>query len=142
LVPEAFLDALFSYCRNWRVAMTATLRGVALAIGLAIVMPVSLVGHHGSASFDNTKEITLKGTVTEWLWANPHCFLKMDAKDESGELRNWNLEFGNPTDMTARGFRRNTFKVGEEITVTVTPVKSGAPVGRARVVTKADGQKL
>ena len=122
--------------------MKATLRGVALAIGLAIVMPVSLAGHHGSASFDNTKEITLKGTVTEWLWANPHCFLKMDAKDESGELRSWNLEFGNPTDMTARGFRRNTFKVGEEITVTVTPVKSGAPVGRARVVTKADGQKL
>jgi hypothetical protein len=84
----------------------------------------------------------LKGTVTEWLWANPHCFLKIDAKDETGEVRNWNLEFGNPTDITSRGFRRNTFKVGEEITVTVTPVKSGAPVGRARVVTLANGTKL
>ena len=59
-----------------------------------------------------------------------------------GAVRNWNLEFGNPTDITLRGFRRNSFKVGEEITVTVTPVKSGAPVGRAKVITKADGTKL
>lgn len=122
--------------------MRAMLRSVALAILGLLVMPLSTMGHHGSASFDNTKEVTLKGTVTEWLWANPHCFLKVEAKDETGQVRNWNLEFGNPTDITARGFRRNTFKVGEEITVTVTPVKSGAPVGRARVVTLADGTKL
>lgn len=122
--------------------MRALLRGVVLAFLGVVAMPGVTTGHHGSASFDNTKEITLKGTVTEWLWANPHCFLKIDAKDETGTVRNWNLEFGNPTDITSRGFRRNTFKVGEEITVTVTPVKSGAPVGRARVVTKADGQKL
>jgi hypothetical protein len=122
--------------------MGATLRGVVLAILGVLVVPVTAIGHHGSASFDNTKEVTLKGTVTEWLWANPHCFLKIDAKDETGMVRNWNLEFGNPTDITLRGFRRNSFEVGEEITVTVTPVKSGAPVGRARVVTKADGTKL
>jgi hypothetical protein len=126
----------------WRFAMKAILRGVVLTILGVLVMPVSMMGHHGGASFDNTKEVTLKGTVTEWLWANPHCFLKVDAKDETGQVRNWNLEFGNPTDITSRGFRRNTFKVGEEITVTVTPVKSGAPVGRARVVTLANGTKL
>jgi hypothetical protein len=122
--------------------MKATLRGVALAILGVLVMPVSMMGHHGGASFDNTKEVTVKGTVTEWLWANPHCFLKVEEKDAAGTVRIWNLEFGNPTDITLRGFRRNTFKIGEEITVTVTPVKSGAPVGRARVVTKADGTKL
>ena len=122
--------------------MRAILRGVVLAIVGVLMMPAPTQTHHGGASFDNTKELTLKGTVTEWLWANPHCFLKIDAKDETGTVRNWNLEFGNPTDITLRGFRRNSFKVGEEITVTVTPVKSGAPVGRARVVTKADGTKL
>ena len=122
--------------------MKATLRGLVLAILGVLIVPVSTMGHHGSASFDNTKEVTLKGTVTEWLWANPHCFLKVDAKDETGSVRNWNLEFGNPTDITARGYSRRTFKVGDEITVTVTPVKSGAPVGRARVVTLANGEKL
>ena len=122
--------------------MKATLRGVALAILGVLVMPVSMMGHHGGASFDNTKEVTVKGTVTEWLWANPHCFLKVEEKDASGTVRIWNLEFGNPTDITSRGFSRRTFKVGDQITVSVTPVKSGAPVGRARVVTLADGTKL
>ena len=122
--------------------MKATLRGVALTILGVLVMPVSMIGHHGGASFDNTKEVTVKGTVTEWLWANPHCFLKVEEKDASGTARIWNLEFGNPTDITARGFSRRTFKVGDQITVSVTPVKSGAPVGRARVVTLADGTKL
>ena len=122
--------------------MKATLRGVALAILGVLVMPVSMMGHHGGASFDNTKEVTVKGTVTEWLWANPHCFLKVEEKDAAGTARIWNLEFGNPTDITSRGFSRRTFKVGDQITVSVTPVKSGAPVGRARVVTLADGTKL
>ena len=122
--------------------MKATLRGVALAILGVLVMPVSMMGHHGGASFDNTKEVTVKGTVTEWLWANPHCFLKVEEKDASGTARIWNLEFGNPTDITSRGFSRRTFKVGDQITVSVTPVKSGAPVGRARVVTLTDGTKL
>ena len=122
--------------------MKATLRGVALAILGVLVMPVSMMGHHGGASFDNTKEVTVKGTVTEWLWANPHCFLKVEEKDASGAARIWNLEFGNPTDISSRGFSRRTFKVGDVITVSVTPVKSGAPVGRARVVTLADGTKL
>jgi hypothetical protein len=119
-----------------------SLRGAVLAILGVLLMPASTLTHHGGASFDNTKELTLKGTVTEWLWANPHCFLKIDAKDETGQVRNWNLEFGNPTDITARGYSRRTFQVGDAITVTVTPVKSGAPVGRARVVTLADGTKL
>jgi hypothetical protein len=122
--------------------MKATLRGIALAILGVLVMPVSMMGHHGGASFDNTKEVTVKGTVTEWLWANPHCFLKVEEKDASGTARIWNLEFGNPTDITSRGFSRRTFKAGDQITVSVTPVKSGAPVGRARVVTLADGTKL
>jgi hypothetical protein len=72
----------------------------------------------------------LTGKVTEWLWANPHCFLKFEAKDETGEVRVWNGELGNPTDISIRGFRRNSFKVGDTVTVTVQPVKSGAPVGR------------
>ena len=122
--------------------MKAILRGVVLTILGVLVMPASMAGHHGGASFDNTKEVTVKGTVTEWLWANPHCFLKVEEKDATGTARVWNLEFGNPTDITSRGFSRRTFKVGDQISVTVTPVKSGAPVGRARVVTLADGTKL
>ena len=112
-----------------------------LAAGLLVVSG-PIAAHHGSASFDTEKELTLKGAVTEWLWANPHCFLKIDVKDESGTVRNWNLELGNPTDITSRGFGRRTFKPGDEVTVTLQPVKSGAPVGRIRTVTLPNGQKL
>src|SRR4030095_15752203 len=101
-----------------------------------------LFAHHGSASFDPDKRLTLEGSVTEWLWANPHCFLKVDAKDDTGSVRNWNLELGNPTDMTAVGFRRTSFKAGARVTVTAQPVKSGAPVGRLITVQLPDGTRL
>jgi hypothetical protein len=122
--------------------MAAVLRAGVFAAALLAGLSIPVQAHHGSASFDTEKEITLKGTVTEWLWANPHCFLKIDVKDDSGAVRNWNVELGNPTDISARGFRRTTFKAGDEVTVTLQPVKSGAPVGRLRTVTVASGQKF
>ena len=107
---------------------------------LAISAP--LVAHHGAASFDTTRELVLKGTVTEWIWANPHCFLKFDAKDDTGTVRNWAVEVSNPTDMTRLGWARTSFKGGDEVTVTLQPVKSGAPVGRLRNVVLPSGQTL
>ena len=122
--------------------MRNTFLGVVLvAVGLVIV-PVPVVAHHGAASFDTTKEVTLKGTVTDWIWANPHCFLKFDAKDDTGTVRNWAVETQNPTDMTRRGWARTSFKPGDEVTVTMQVVKSGAPVGRIRSVVLANGQTL
>ena len=119
-------------------------RFLAACLGVVGLLSVSspLVAHHGGASFDTTKELTLKGTVTEWIWANPHCFLKFDAKDDTGTVRNWVVETQNPTDMTRRGWSRTMFKVGDEVTVTLQPVKSGAPVGRVRNVVLANGQKV
>ena len=101
-----------------------------------------ILAHHGAASFDTTRELTLKGSVTEWIWANPHCFLKFDAKDDTGTVRNWAVEVSNPTDMTRLGWARTSFKGGDEVTVTLQPVKSGAPVGRLRSVVLPNGQTL
>jgi hypothetical protein len=123
--------------------MKLTLRRLLATAGVLLVA-LPAFAHHGAASFDPGKKVVLKGTVTEWLWANPHCFLRLDVKDEqTGRVANWSVEFGNPTDISVRGFRRTTFKVGEEVTVTVQPVKSGAPVGRILgEVVLANGQKL
>jgi hypothetical protein len=116
---------------------------VSLAAALAFLASSAPIGaHHGAASFDTSREITLKGTVTEWIWANPHCFLKFDAMDDTGTVRNWAVETQNPTDMTRRGWARTSFKVGDQVTVTLQPVKSGAPVGRVRSVVLANGQTL
>jgi len=121
--------------------MRLTLRAALMVAACTLLWALPLGAHHGSASFDEN-EITLKGKVTEWLWSNPHCFLKIDVADASGTVKNWNLEMGNPTDMQVRGFRRNTFKPGDEVTVTLQPVKSGAPVGRIRSVVLPNGDKL
>ena len=109
---------------------------------LAVLASTTIAAHHGNASFDTSKQVTLKGTVTEWIWANPHCFLKIDAMDDTGGVRNWALETQNPTAMTQRGFSRTLFKAGDEVTVVVEPVKNGQPIGRLLTVLLANGQKL
>ena len=111
------------------------------AVGL-FAGPVPAVAHHGAATFDTGKEITLKGVVTEWTWANPHCFLKFDAKDETGAVRNWAVETQNPVAMTSRGWSRGAFKAGDEVTVKLEPVKNGAAVGRILSVLLPNGQTL
>ena len=108
----------------------------------AVLAFATLDAHHGNASFDTSKQVTLNGTVTEWIWANPHCFLKIDAMDETGSVRNWALETQNPTAMTQRGFSRTLFKAGDEVTVIIEPVKNGQPIGRLLTVVLANGQKL
>ncbi len=101
-----------------------------------------LLAHHGAATFDTANEMTLKGTVVEWTWFNPHCFLKFEVKDASGAAKTWAVEAGNPTDMAKRGWARSSFKAGDEVTVTLQPVKTGAPVGRIMSVVLANGQTL
>ena len=108
---------------------------VALAVGLLIVS-VPLQAHHGYAAFYTTKQVTLKGTVAEWHWVSPHSVLVFDVKDETGNVVQWATEFG------GKSFMRNTFKVGDEVTVTLEPAKNGAPVGRTLTVVLPDGQVL
>ena len=122
------------------------MRNIIVAVSIATLsvplVSVSLMAHHGAAALDTGKEITLKGTVTEWIWSNPHCFLQFDAKDDSGTMRNWAVETQNPTAMTQRGWSRTSFKAGDEVTVTLEPVKNGQPIGRLLTVVVPGGQKL
>jgi hypothetical protein len=117
----------------------------ALLTGLLIVMvSTPLLAHHGAAAFENdpAKRVTVKGTVVEWFWANPHCFLQFDVKGEDGKVVRWVTETSNPPDMINRGWSIRSFKPGDEVTVVIRPVKSGKPVGSVIKVTKADGTVL
>ena len=100
---------------------------VALAVG-PLILAVPLRAHHGYAAFYTTKQVTLKGTVAEWHWVSPHSVLVFDVKDEKDNIVQWATEFG------GKSFMRNTFKVGDEVTVTLEPAKNGAPVGRTLTV--------
>ena len=101
-----------------------------------------MIAHHGAATFDTGKELVMEGSVTEWVWANPHCFLKFDVKEQDGTVRHWVVETSNPPSMVNRGWSRRSFKVGETITATVEPVKNRNPVGRLLLVKFADGRVL
>jgi hypothetical protein len=101
-----------------------------------------LFAHHGNASFDVGKKVTVKGTVTDWVWANPHCWLKIDVKDDSGKVVNWVAETNNAPDMVEKGWSKSTLKAGDQITATIEPVKNGKPVGRLLTVVLPSGQTL
>ena len=101
---------------------------LALVALLAASFPV--LAHHGNASYEN-KKLTLKGTVTEWRWINPHVLLKIDVKGDDGRVVNWTCELVAPSNMINFGFVADSFKTGDQVTAIVTQVaKSGAPVAR------------
>ena len=110
-------------------------------VGLFAVS-VPLFAHHGNASYDFEKTVTLKGTVTQWLWSNPHCLLRFDVKGDKGDVQHWVTEASSPVDMLRIGWSSNVLKAGDEITIDVMPSKNGTPVGRIRQVTLSDGMVL
>jgi hypothetical protein len=105
-----------------------------LALGI-LAAPIALFGHHGSAIYDESKGVTVKGVVTDWLWANPHCLLELDVKDDKGNTVHWTAEVSNPPDMIARGWSRKMFKAGDEVTITMIVAKNGEPIGRIARIT-------
>ena len=106
---------------------------------LVSLLSTPLLAHHGNAAFDVGKTRELKGTVTESIWANPPCWLKFDVT-EGGKTVNWVVEATNSADLMERGWSRLLFKPGDQVTVSLEPVKSGAPVGRVRSITLANGK--
>src|SRR5271156_2218475 len=102
--------------RNMRISVLFLLVGFSVA-------SAPVFAHHGNASYDFEKTITLKGTVTTWLWANPHCLLKFDVKDDKGEVQHWVTEISSPVDMLRIGWSSTTMKPGDEITMEVMPSK-------------------
>jgi len=108
----------------------------------SLILSVPVTAHHGSAAFDSGKQVVMKGTVTRWFWANPHCFLSYDVKDESGNITHWVAETSNPPDMINRGWSKQMFNPGDEVTVTVEPVKNGKAAGRLLQIVLPNGKTL
>jgi hypothetical protein len=110
-------------------------------IGL-LTVSVPLFAHHGNAEYGHAKPLTLKGTVTEWVWLNPHTFLKVDVKDDKGNVVHWLAEWSAPSSLINFGINRQTFKPGDEVTIFVLTPDNGAPVGRLQRVMLANGKWL
>ena len=85
--------------------------------------------HHGTATYDLTRTITLNGTVTNFDWENPHCLIHLDAKDESGKVQHWTLELASPFTLEHRGWMKASLKPGDSIAVDTHPARNGLPLG-------------
>ena len=107
-----------------------TVLAISAALSLA---PLRVFAHHGSAAYDLTTVVTLKGTVTSLMWANPHTMLRFDSKDEKGAVTHWSLEMFNPLWMTRAGWTKSTLKSGDAIEVTFHPAKNGTGNGYVRL---------
>jgi len=114
---------------------------LALGVG-ASIFSAPLFAHHGTAAYETEKKVTVKGTVTDWHWSNPHCVLQLDVTDESGHVVHWVEETENPSTMTRIGWTEKSLKPGDQITVTALPLKNGKPVGRITEVVFQNGQRL
>jgi hypothetical protein len=107
-----------------------------LAVLTVILTAIPVFAHHSfSAEFDSTKVVTLTGIVTKVEWANPHARIYMDVKDDKGKVVNWDFEMGSPNGLMRLGWRRDSLKNGDEITVNGTLAKNAPNVGNARSVT-------
>src|SRR5258705_4642896 len=114
---------------------------VAVASGL-VLLSSALVAHHATAVFDLGKRLTLTGTVTEWFWANPHCLLRFDVKGENGQVVHWVAETQAPPNMIPFGWSKQSFATGDQVTVTLEPVRNRQPLGRILQVLVPGGTTL
>jgi hypothetical protein len=108
------------------------------AMALAVVSPA--LSHHSHAMFDHTRDVSVTGTVTEFVYRNPHVFLYVDVKSENGEMVHYWIEMSNIPNMIRRGIGQATFKPGDTVTAKVHPLRDGRPGGNYVTIVAADGK--
>ena len=109
---------------------------------IALMLSTPLAAHHGAAAFDVGKRVTLKGTVKEWIYSNPHCLLSLDVTGEDGQVVHWIAEGQAPNVIFPVGYRKDSFTFGDQVTITVEPVKNGRPMGKILGAVLANGTTL
>ena len=118
--------------------------GVTVFAVLALLCPATTsFAHHGNAAYDDTKEVNLKGTVTEFEWANPHVQIYFDVKDAKGGVVHWGCETLSPGKLIRAGWSKDALKPGDPIAITLVAAKNGAPVGFLhKLVLENSGKQL
>lgn len=114
--------------------------GPLLLLAGAATVP-SASAHHSPVMFDQSKTITLAGTVRQFQWTNPHCYIQLMVEEGSRQTE-WNMEMGAPVYLANRGWRPSTLKAGDRIRITASPLRSGANGGLVLDVVSLDGKTI
>src|SRR5215471_11850544 len=125
--------------------LSAALVGMTM---LLLVTSSALAHHSFAAEYDNNKQVTVKGVVQKVAWVNPHAYVYIDVKDETGKVTTWAFESLSPNALARQGWSRNSLKVGEMVTVDGYMAKDGKALAdgsvhaNSRLITTADGRKV
>jgi hypothetical protein len=119
----------------------SNLSGIVVAAALLISRPVA--AHHSfAAEYDATKPVTLTGSVTKVEWMNPHVYFHIDVKDSAGAVINWSIEGGAPNTLYRAGWRKDSVKFGDVVTVYGYLARDGTHLANMRSAMLSDGRNL
>ena len=119
------------------------MRKLLAASALLLALTVTATAHHSPAAFEAQKTVSLTGVVKEFRWQNPHTWIEVTVPDASGKEVLWAVELTSPTYLIRAGWKSNTIKPGDKVTVVGRPLKSGEPGSAIFVsLTLADGRTL
>jgi hypothetical protein len=116
-------------------------RRVFVAIA-ALLGTASAAAHHSGAMFDSDKSVTLQGTVTDFQWTNPHCWIELTVPSAAGAAVAWSVEMGAPMQLYQGGWKRSTLKPGDRIEVVIHPLRDGTRGGLFVSAAASDGKPL
>jgi hypothetical protein len=136
---QRFCESMVSMGDNLKYSRTYFL-AICLVGGLALATAV--FAHHGTANYETGKTITVKGTVTDFQFVNPHVQIFWDAKDDAGTTQKWQGELTSPNRLTRAGWSKNSIKPGDTITISGYPTKSGSNEIWIQKVVLASGEEL
>ena len=111
------------------------------AVAVSLLAPLALA-HHSFAMFDADTTTNLQGTVKEFEWINPHTWLHLTVADASGKAVTWSLEGGGPGQLAQSGWKADTVKPGDKVTIGFHPLKDGSHGGQLLSITFPDGHSL
>jgi hypothetical protein len=120
--------------RNWQWIVCG------VGISVLITATVALAHHSFAAEFDSTKPVTLKGTITKVEWTNPHTYFHVDATDENGKKGEWAVEGGAPNVLYRNGWKPDTLKIGDKVTIVGSRARNGMNLANATSFVLGDGR--
>src|SRR6187402_691135 len=96
---------------------------------IAVALAAPAMSHHSFSMFDATRTVQVSGTVHDFQWTNPHVWIELKVTDAKGAVTDWSIEAGAPNALTRSGWKRSSIAVGDKVTLTINPLRSGAPGG-------------
>ena len=113
-----------------------------ISLAIALLLGIPLQAHHSGIMFDPVKQVTLKGTIKEFIFTNPHVTSLITVTDDKGQAVDWNIEAASTQALVRSGWRKSSLKFGDKVTIVGRPLKDGRPGAQLVQAILADGTEL